>query len=104
MIIVTGVSGQLGKATLERLLERVPAGQIGVSVRDPEKVPQFQARGVRVRRGDYDDSASLAHAFEGASRVLIVSTAATGETAVRHHRTAIDAAKQAGASRILYTS
>lgn len=104
MIIVTGASGQLGKETVERLLERVPAEQIGVSVRDPEKVPEFAARGVRVRRGDFEDPASLAHAFEGASRVLIVSTATTGAVAVRHHRTAIDAAKEAGAGRIIYTS
>ncbi|GAA4487477.1 NAD(P)H-binding protein [Actinoallomurus oryzae] len=104
MIIVTGASGQLGGATVERLLERLPAEQVGVSVRDPEKVPEFAARGVRVRRGDFEDPASLVHAFEGASRVLIVSTATTGEVAVRHHRTAIDAAKEAGAGRILYTS
>jgi len=104
MIIVTGASGNLGTATVQRLLERLPAERIGVSVRDPGKVSELQARGIRVRRGDYDDAAGLAHAFEGASQVLIVSTATTGETAVRHHRTAIDAAKQAGAGRILYTS
>ncbi|MFB9834476.1 SDR family oxidoreductase [Actinoallomurus acaciae] len=104
MIILTGASGQLGKATVRRLLERVPAERIGVSVRDPEKVPELTARGVRVRRGDFEDPASLAHAFEGASRVLIVSTGTSGEAAVRHHRTAIDAAKEAGAGRIIYTS
>lgn len=104
MIIVTGASGQLGKETVERLLERVPAERIGVSVRAPEKVPEFAARGVRVRRGDFEDPASLAHAFEGASRVLIVSTATTGAVAMRHHRTAIDAAREAGAGRIIYTS
>jgi uncharacterized protein YbjT (DUF2867 family) len=104
MIIVTGASGQLGKATVERLLERVPADQIGVSVRDPEKVRDFKARGVRVRRGDYEDPTGLVHAFEGASQVLIVSAATSGETALRQHRTVIDAANKAGADRIVYTS
>jgi NAD(P)H dehydrogenase (quinone) len=104
MIIVTGANGQLGRLIAERLLERVPAGQIGVSVRDPEKARGLEEQGVRVRRGDYADAASLAHAFEGASRVLVVSASDTGETAVRHHRTAIDAAKAAGAGRIVYTS
>jgi uncharacterized protein YbjT (DUF2867 family) len=104
MIIVTGASGQLGRQTVERLLERVPAGRLGVSVRDPRKVAELEKRGVRVRRADYEDPASLAHAFEGATRVLIVSTATTGEAAVRHHRTAIDAARESGANRIFYTS
>lgn len=48
--------------------------------------------------------ASLADAFEGASQVLIVSSNSSGEATIRQHQTAIDAAKMAGASRILYTS
>ncbi|HEV2371637.1 MAG TPA: NAD(P)H-binding protein [Streptosporangiaceae bacterium] len=104
MIVVTGATGQLGRAVAELLLERVPAGQVGVSVRDPEKARDLEAHGVRVRRGDFADSASLAHAFEGATKVLIVSAGSTGETAVRHHQTAIAAAAAAGAKRILYTS
>jgi NAD(P)H dehydrogenase (quinone) len=104
MIIVTGANGKLGRAVVERLLDRVPAGRIGVSVRDPEKARGLEERGVRVRRGDFDDAASLADAFEGASRVLIVSVDRLGEAAVRQHRAAIDAAKAAGAGRIFYTS
>ena len=104
MLIVTGANGQLGGAIVEQLLARVPAAQLGVSVRDPEQAHALAARGVRVRRGDFADAASLAHAFEGASQVLIVSAGTTGEGAVRQHRTAIDAARAAGAGRILYTS
>ncbi|NUK53644.1 SDR family oxidoreductase [Streptomyces lunaelactis] len=104
MIIVTGANGQLGRAIVEDLLGRVPAGQIAVSVRDAAKAQVLQERGVRVRRGDFDDPASLAHAFEGASQVLIVSAATTGEAAIAQHRTAIEAAQKAGAHRILYTS
>ena len=37
MIIVTGASGQLGGTIVERLIERLPAGSVGVSVRDPDK-------------------------------------------------------------------
>ncbi len=106
MIIVTGASGLLGRAIAEELIQRVPAAQIGVSVRDPEKARELEARGVRVRRGDFDDPASLAHAFEGATQVLIVSSnaAASGGDPLAQHRTAIDAAKGAGARRIVYTS
>ncbi len=104
MIIVTGANGHLGSAVVKRLLELVPAAQIGVSVRDPEKARELDARGVRVRRGDFNDPASLADAFESATRVLIVSVNSFGEAAAQQHRTAINAAKAAGAQRIVYTS
>lgn len=104
MIIVTGANGQLGRAIVENLLELVAANQIGVSVQNPEKARDLEQRGVRVRRGDFDDATSLAYAFEGASQVLIVSAPRLGEQALRQHRTAIDTAKAVGAQRILYTS
>ncbi|MYZ46880.1 NAD(P)H-binding protein [Propylenella binzhouense] len=104
MIIVTGANGQLGGAIVAQLLARMPANQIGVSVVDPAKATAFTEQGIRVRRGDFTDPASLAEAFEGASQVLVVSTDATGERAVRMHTEAIEAAAKAGARRILYTS
>ncbi|MFC0216536.1 SDR family oxidoreductase [Paenibacillus chartarius] len=108
MIIVTGANGKLGRAVVEQLLMRVPAEQIGVSVRDPNEAQELRERGVRVRRGDFDDAESLHHAFEGASQVLIVSTGIMGKDDIPHgiqqHQTAIDTAKKAGASRVVYTS
>ena len=104
MIVVTGATGRLGRAVVERLLRRVPADSIGVSVRDPAKVAELAEQGVRVRRGDFDDAASLVHAFDGAERVLLVSAAASGEAALRQHRTAIEAARTAGVGRVVYTS
>ncbi|MEU9896401.1 SDR family oxidoreductase [Streptomyces phaeochromogenes] len=104
MIIVTGATGQLGRQIVERLLTRVPANQVGVSVRDPQKAQPFADQGIRVRQGSFTDAASLAHAFEGASQVLIVSVDKMGEEAVRQHRAAIDGAVAVGARRILYTS
>jgi NAD(P)H dehydrogenase (quinone) len=59
---------------------------------------------VRVRRGDYTDPASLSSAFEGATQVLVVSANATGGDAVAQHAVAIDAARAAGARRVVYTS
>ncbi|MBM9506294.1 NmrA family NAD(P)-binding protein [Actinacidiphila acididurans] len=104
MIIVTGATGQLGRRIVERLLTLVPADRVGVSVRDPRKAQAFADRGVRVRQGSFTEPAGLAHAFEGASQVLVVSVDAMGEEAVRQHRAAIDAAVAAGARRVLYTS
>ncbi len=104
MIIVTGATGKLGQAVTERLLELVPADQVGVSVRDPAKAQALMEQGVRVREGNFADPESLRHAFEGASQVLIISVNGVGEGAVRQHRNAIEAAQAAGARRVLYTS
>ena len=104
MIIITGATGKLGQAIVERLLKLVPANQIGVSVRDPEKAHIFKEQGVRVRRGDFADPETLRHAFEGASQVLVISTNSAGDGAVQQHRNAIEAAKAVGAQRVIYTS
>ena len=104
MIIVTGATGQLGSQIVERLLERVPATEVGVSVRDPDRAKDLAARGVRVRCGDFADPGTLEAAFEGAAQVLVVSVDRLGEAAVAQARTAIDAAYRSGAGRVLYTS
>lgn len=106
MIIVTGATGQLGRAIVQQLVQRVAAEGIGVSVRDPEKAADLAALGVRVRRGDFNDPGTLAHAFEGATQLLLVSSNAQsiGGDPVAQHRSAIAAARAAGAARIVYTS
>ncbi|WP_217548846.1 SDR family oxidoreductase [Streptomyces sp. GbtcB6] len=104
MIIVTGATGQLGGQIVERLLARVPADRVGVSVREPKRAQALADRGVRVRQGSFTEPAGLAHAFEGAARILIVSVDRMGEEAVRQHRGAIDAPVAAGARRIVYTA
>ena len=106
MIVVTGATGQLGRQIVEQLLERLPAEQVGASARDPGKADGLAQRGVRVRHGDFEEPASLASAFEGASQLLIVSSnaAAQGGDPLTQHRAAIDAAKTAGVRRIVYTS
>ena len=103
MIVITGATGALNGATLEHLLKLVPADQIGVSVRDVAKAQPLADRGVRVRRGSYDDPAALLDSFEGADQVLLVSSNDPGDT-VPLHRVAIETAVRAGAHRILYTS
>lgn len=104
MIVVTGANGVLGRGVVEHLLDLVPAEGIGVSVRDPEGAAELAGRGVRVRRGDFTEPATLADAFEGAEQVLVVSANSLGEAARAQHRAAIEGAAAAGADRILYTS
>ena len=104
MIIVTGATGALNGGTVEHLLTLVPADRIGVSVRDVAKAQRFAERGVRVRRGSYDDPAALLDSFEGAEQVLLVSSNDPGGDQLPLHRAGIEAAVKAGAGRVLYTS
>ena len=104
MIVITGATGALNGATVEHLLNLVPADRIGVSVRDPAKARHLAERGVRVRRGSYDDVAALRASFEDAEQVLLVSSSDPAADQVSLHRAAVEAAVAAGARRILYTS
>lgn len=102
-IIVTGASGQFGRAAAERLLNKVPPQNVILTTRKPDKLADLAARGAQVRYADFDDPASLPAAFAGGERMLLISTARVG-TRVGQHRNAIMAAKQAGVRHITYTS
>ncbi|MFZ7089342.1 SDR family oxidoreductase [Curtobacterium sp. RRHDQ10] len=104
MIIVTGATGALNGGTVDHLLERIPASDIAVVVRDTAKASRFAEQGVAVRKGDYADPASLPAAFDGADQLLLVSASDPTADAVALHRAAIDAAVEAGVGRVLYTS
>ena len=103
MILVTGASGQLGSATLEFLLKKLPATQLAGLVRDPNKAAALQAKGVTLRVGSYDDPASLDQAMQGVEQVLLVA-GTDEEKRVQQHQNVVDAARKAGVKRIAYTS
>lgn len=103
-ILVTGVTGKLGAIVIETLLETVPAQNLAVSVRNPEKAESLRARGVDVRHGDFDQPETLDKAFAGIDRLLIVSTDGDNETRIRQHAAAVTAAQKANVAFIAYTS
>jgi NAD(P)H dehydrogenase (quinone) len=103
MIVVTGTSGKLGRLVVNALLESTPADRVVAVARDPNKVADLAARGVVVRRGDYDRPDTLGAAFDGAERLLLVSGSEVGKR-VPQHAAAIDAAKRAGVAHLVYTS
>ena len=103
MIVVTGSSGKLGRHVIDALLETTPAARIVAVARDPAKIDDLARRGVVVRRGDYDDPASLSAAFAGAERLLLVSSSEVGRR-VAQHGAAIEAAKHARVPHLVYTS
>lgn len=103
-ILITGATGKLGSKVIEALLKVVPASDLAVSVRNPEKTENLKNRGVEVRRGDFDHPETLATAFAGVDRLLIISADGDNETRIRQHSNAVAAAKEANVKFIAYTS
>lgn len=104
-LLVTGASGQLGRQAVEFLLESYQ-GTIIAASRTPEKLSEFSQRGVSVRYADFEDTASLAQAFAGVERLLLISTDAVDVPGrrINQQRNAIKAAEEAGVSHVVYTS
>ena len=103
MILVTGSTGHLGKATIKFLLNKVPASQIAAFARDKDKAAEFTEKGIDVRIGNYNDYASLQEATKGIDTVLLISSADMADR-VGQHINVINAAKENGVKHILYTS
>ncbi len=107
-LLVTGAAGQLGQSVVRHLLDtyKVAPGDIVAATRNPDKLSALAARGVVTRKADFDDAASLAAAFAGVDRLVIISTDSLDTPGKRlaQHSAAIDAAKAAGVKHILYTS
>lgn len=107
-LLVTGASGHLGRRVIHHLLQtlKVPAARIIATTRKPEALADLAALGVVVRQADFDDSASLAQAFEGAQRLLLISTDAMDRPGRRlaQHQAAVAAAVKAGVQHVVYTS
>ncbi|EAY67070.1 conserved hypothetical protein [Burkholderia cenocepacia PC184] len=103
MYAITGASGQLGRLVIDALLETVPASRIVAAVRNPAKARDLEARGVVVREADYTRPETLASAFVGVDKLLLISsTEVAGRLPL--HRAVIDAARRAEVSLLAYTS
>ncbi|ASS66963.1 MULTISPECIES: SDR family oxidoreductase [unclassified Paenibacillus] len=103
-MLVTGATGKLGTIVVETLLKSVPASDLAVSVRNPEKAEGLRTRGVEVSLGDFDRPETLDSAFAGIDRLLIISADGDNETRIRQHTNAVAAAERAGVKFIAYTS
>jgi NAD(P)H dehydrogenase (quinone) len=104
-VLVTGVTGVVGKGTVEHLLKKgVPANQIiGLSRKKEEELEDLIAKGIEVRFGDYFDYNSLLKAFEGVDKVMLTSAVAFTDRSTQHYNV-ITAARQAGVRHVVYMS
>lgn len=101
-LLVAGASGQLGRSVLKALVE-AGAPRLIATTRTPEHLAEHARDGVEVRFADYSEPQSLVGAFQGATRMLLISTQGVG-VRVAQHVAALEAAKAAGVEHVFYTS
>lgn len=95
-IAVTGATGHLGRLVVDALIARgATPRDIVATVRDTAKAADLAARGVQVREADYDRPETLAAAFAGVDRLLLISGNEVGKR-LPQHTAVIDAARPSG--------
>ena len=99
-IAVTGATGQLGRLVIEKLKQLVQPSRIIALARTPAKAADL---GITVREAIYDQPETLAKAFAGVDRLLLISSSEVGQR-VPQHRNVIEAAKAANVGQVVYTS
>lgn len=100
-IAVTAASGQLGSSVLRQLRMETGAAQILGIARSPEKAAHL---GIEVRKGDYNNRAELTRALEGVGTLLLISGMDHPDVRIGQHRNVIEAAREQGVEKIVYTS
>ena len=104
MIAITGASGKLGRCVAQALGSMVSPAQVTLGTRNPTGIQDLAAQGFRTAVADFDSPSTLRAAFAGAEVVFIICGDAPNETRMTQHRNAIDAARNAGVRRVVYTS
>lgn len=104
-VLVTGASGQLGSQVVELLL-KTHKGKVIAGSRSVEKLEGLKAKGVEVRKVDFDDPTTTDQAFKDVDKLLIVSTDALAVPGLRlkQHLSALASAKKNNVKHIVYTS
>jgi NAD(P)H dehydrogenase (quinone) len=97
---ITGATGQLGRLVVEKLKQRVDAGNLVALVRSPEKAADL---GIEARAFDYTQPETLADALQGIDHLLLISGNEVGQRKAQHENI-IKAARKAGIKWIVYTS
>lgn len=99
-IAISGATGHLGRILIDGLKAARPAGDLIALARTPAKAADL---GIAAREADYTRPDTLGPALAGVDTLMMISASEVGQR-VGQHRNLIEAARQAGVRRIVYTS
>lgn len=100
-IAVTAASGNLGSTIIKHLVQEIGEENVVGIARTSDKAKHL---GVEIRQGDYNSKADFNIALKGIDAVLLVSGMDHPDKRIQQHRNVIDAAKENGVKKIVYTS
>jgi uncharacterized protein YbjT (DUF2867 family) len=100
--LITGATGQVGSAVATELVAQ--GRTVRTMARDPGKLAPSLRAGAEARAAGYEDGEALLAAMRGATQVFMVSLPGNIPDRVPLHANAVRAAKEAGATRIVYLS
>jgi len=100
-IAVTSASGKLGASIVKHLVDLIGKDNVIGIARTPEKAKHL---GVEIRKGDYNNRKDFNSALKGVDKVLLVSGMDEPQKRIEQHRNVIEAAKNNGVQKIVYTS
>lgn len=100
-IAVTAANGQLGSSIVHELMKTIGKEQVIGIVRTPEKAAHLD---IELRKGDYNSREDFNAALKGIDAVVLISGKDDPQKRIQQHRNVIEAAKQNGVRKIVYTS
>ncbi len=100
-IAITAASGKLGEEIIKKTVSLASENDVIGLARTPEKAAHL---GIEIRPGDYNDKKGLEKSLIGVETLLLVSGMDAPEKRIEQHRNVIQAAKNSGVKKIVYTS
>lgn len=100
-VAVTTASGQLGSAIISALIPEIGKENVVGIARSPQKIANPE---VEIRKGDYSSKEEFDLALKGIEVLLLVSGMDQPDKRIGQHRNVIQAARDAGLRKIVYTS
>jgi NAD(P)H dehydrogenase (quinone) len=100
-IAVTAAGGKLGAEIVKATVSLIGKENVIGLARTPSKAEHL---GVEIRAGDYNAKEDLEKSLKLVDIILLVSGMDAPEKRIGQHRNVIQAAKKAGAKKIVYTS